>query len=196
VVAPRITVARDDRDSLLRPTDGGKVAFTYEQVLGDFTTPILTAEASRYFTVHQRTDGSGRQVVACRSQLSWAGDNTPVFERFYAGGINSIRGFEYRGVGPIIGGFNNGGDFMFLNSVEYQLPILANDSVYLVAFVDSGTVEKDFAIHDYRVSAGFGVRIQVPMLGPIPLALDFGFPIVRGPNDREQIFQFYFGLNR
>jgi outer membrane protein insertion porin family len=50
------------------------------------------------------------------------------------------------------------------------------------------------SIKDYRVTAGFGLRIVVPMLGPMPIALDFGFPINKGPRDREQIFSFWFGF--
>ena len=46
----------------------------------------------------------------------------------------------------------------------------------------------------YRVTAGFGLRIVVPMLGPVPIALDFGFPIVKGPGDKEQIFSFWLGF--
>jgi outer membrane protein insertion porin family len=194
VAAPRVTVARDDRDSLLRPTEGSLVSLTYEQLLGDFVSPIVTLQASKFFTVWQRNDGSGRQVVMLRSTASWAGDNTPVFERFFAGGINSMRGFAFRGVGVWENGFNVGGDFMWLNTIEYQLPILANDSLWLVAFVDSGTVESNVSIHDYRVAAGIGARILVPMLGQVPIALDFGFPIVRGPNDQTQIFSFYVGF--
>src|SRR5262249_31449909 len=57
----------------------------------------------------------------------------------------------------------------------------ANDQLYLVAFVDSGTVERDVAIKDYRVSAGVGLRLTVPMLGPVPIALDFGFPVLKRP---------------
>ena len=61
----------------------------------------------------------------------------------------------------------------------------------------SGTVEPRIdQIHDYRVSAGFGVRFTVPMLGPVPIALDFGFPIVKGPGDREQVFNFWLGFFR
>ena len=172
------------------------VSLTYEQLLGEFTSPIVTLEASKFFTVCQRNDGSGKQVVMLRSQVSWAGDNTPVYEKFFAGGIRSLRGFEFRGVGPIENGFNVGGKYMFLNSAEYQLPVVANDQIYLVAFLDSGTVERSFAIHDYRVSAGVGARIVVPMLGQVPIALDFGFPIVRGPNDRTQMFSFYVGFFR
>src|SRR5262245_14769664 len=188
-------IARDTRDSFLRPTEGGRVELSFEEVTGDFTFPVLSLEGNRYFTLFQRADGSGRQVLALRSQISWAGSNTPVFERFYAGGFRSLRGFAFRGVGPETNGFRVGGDFMLLNSIEYQYPIKANDQIYLVAFVDSGTVERQVEIKDYRVSAGFGVRFVVPMLGPVPIALDFGFPVVKGPGDREQVFSFWLGWN-
>ena len=49
-------------------------------------------------------------------------------------------------------------------------------------------------IKDYRVTAGFGVRIQVPMFGPVPIALDFGFPINKGPEDKKQVFSFWLGF--
>jgi outer membrane protein insertion porin family len=66
-----------------------------------------------------------------------------------------------------------------------------------VAFVDSGTVTPRIdRIDDYRVSAGFGLRFVVPMLGPVPIALDFGFPIVKGPFDNTQVFNFWMGFSR
>jgi RNA polymerase sigma factor (sigma-70 family) len=77
------------------------------------------------------------------------------------------------------------GDFMFLNSLEYQIPIMANDEFWLVAFCDSGTVESSVEIKDHGVPSGDGVRIVVPMLGPVPIALDFGFPIARGADVRR-----------
>ena len=49
---------------------------------------------------------------------------------------------------------------------------------------------------NYRVSAGFGVRFVVPMLGPVPIALDFGFPIVKAPTDQTQVFSFWLGFFR
>jgi outer membrane protein assembly complex protein YaeT len=189
-------VARDTRDSYLRPTEGGRLELAFEEVTGDFTFPVASLEGNRYFTLHQRADGSGRQVLALRSMVGYSGSHTPVFERFYAGGFRSLRGFEFRGVGPdSLTGFKLGGDFIFLNSIEYQYPIKANDQIYLVAFVDSGTVERTVEIRDYRVSAGFGIRFVVPMLGPVPIALDFGFPIVKGPGDNQQVFSFWLGWN-
>ena len=68
------------------------------------------------------------------------------------------------------------------------------DWAWLVTFLDRGTVESDVAIRDYRVSAGFGFRVAVPALGPLPLAFDFAFPINRTDTDNRQLFSFYVGL--
>jgi outer membrane protein assembly factor BamA len=187
---------RDTRDSIIRPTEGSQLDLTAEEVLGDHTFTLANAEISKFFTIWQRADGSGRHVLVVHSQVAWASDNTPVYERYFAGGFRSMRGFEFRGVGPVVNGFKVGGDFMFLNSLEWQIPILANDKFYAVTFLDSGTVESHTSIRDYRVAAGFGFRFVVPMLGQVPIAVDFGFPIVRGPNDNTQLVSFWLGFSR
>jgi outer membrane protein assembly complex protein YaeT len=189
----RASATRDSRDSYLRPTEGSNLEIGAEQVFGDYTFPLLTAEGAKFLTLYQRPDGSGRQVLALRSQLMFSTDDNPIYERFYAGGFRSLRGFEFRGVGPFVNGLNVGGTFAFLNSAEYQIPLVANDQLYLVGFVDSGTVESDVKIDNYRVTAGLGLRITVPALGPLPIALDFGVPIVKGPQDRQQVFSFWMG---
>jgi outer membrane protein assembly factor BamA len=194
LVGFRGDVTYDSRDSYLRPTEGMKINAGFEEVLGDFTYPIFTIEGNKYFTTWERADGSGKHVLAARSMLGIAGSHTPVYDRFYAGGFSSMRGFEFRGVGPNINGFMVGGDFIWLNSLEYQIPIRANDQLYIVGFLDTGTVEPTVNINDYRVAAGVGLRITVPMMGPVPIALDFGFPIVQAPTDRKQLFSFWVGF--
>ncbi len=193
VLGLRLGLNRDTRDSYLLPTSGSVIDVGAEQVLGDYQFPIGTAEYSGYFTVYQRKDGSGKHVVALRSQVAVEGGNAPVFERFYAGGFRSLRGFTFRGVGPYENFLNVGGTFAFLNTLEYQLPLLASDKLWFVTFVDHGTVERDVSIRDYRVSVGAGLRIVVPALGPLPIALDFAYPITKGPFDQKQVFSFYLG---
>jgi outer membrane protein assembly complex protein YaeT len=187
-------VTFDTRDSYLRPTEGTLINARYEEVLGDFTFPVFNIDANQYFTTWHRNDGSGRQVLALRSQAAWAGSHTPVFERFYAGGFSSMRGFEFRGVGPEINGFKVGGNFMFLNSLEYQIPLKASDNLWLVAFLDTGTVESRFDIKDYRAAVGLGLRVTIPMMGPVPIALDFGYPLSKAPGDSKQLFSFWVGF--
>ena len=158
------------------------------------TYPTVNVDFNKYWTVYQRADGSGRHVLAYHGQMAWSGPDAPVFERYFEGGFRSMRGFQFRGISPLVNDIRVGGDFMMLNSLEYQIPVKANDHLYFVAFVDSGTVESSMEIKNYRVSAGFGVRFVVPMLGPVPIALDFGFPIVKGPGDKEQVFSFWLGF--
>ncbi len=211
VLGAQVGLTRDTRDSFLRPTEGSILNLTFEEVTGTLPQsgnnivvpdspktwqafPSVNVDFNKYWTVYQRADNSGRHVLAYHGQVGWEGQDAPVFERFFAGGFRSIRGFAFRGVSPQINGINVGGDFMMLNSLEYQIPVMANDKVYFVTFVDSGTVEPNPELKDYRVSAGFGVRFVVPMLGPVPIALDFGFPIVKGPGDKEQVFSFWLGF--
>jgi outer membrane protein insertion porin family len=190
-------LTRDTRDSFLRPTEGSVLNLSFEEVTGDHTYPLANVEFNKYWTIYQRADGSGRHVLAMHNQISWAGSDTPVYDRYYAGGFQSMRGFEFRGVGPDIDGYKVGGDFMLLNSLEYQIPIKASDSIYVVGFVDSGTVETNIShITDYRVAVGVGVRFVIPILGPVPIALDLGFPIVKGPEDNSQVFSFWLGFFR
>jgi outer membrane protein insertion porin family len=196
VLAPKFALTRDTRDSLLRPTEGNMFEVAYEHVFGDFNFPVITAEDSQFFTVHERPDGSGRHVIVARGQVGWAGEDVPLFERFFAGGFRTLRGFDFRGVGPDKGGFKVGGRFMLLGSVEYQIPILQNDMVYMVAFTDFGTVESDVEIRDFRASVGVGLRLIVPMFGPVPIALDWAYPIVMKDTDERQIFSFWVGFYR
>jgi outer membrane protein insertion porin family len=188
VFAPRFSLVRDSRDSFLRPTEGSRYEFAYEQGFGDFTFPVVTIDAAHFFTVYERPDGSGRHVIQVKGQAGWAGEDTPVFEKFYAGGQRTLRGFEFRGVGPDKNGFKVGGRFTLSGSVEYQIPLVASDKLYAVVFSDFGTVEENVEIKDFRASVGAGLRLAIPMFGPAPLALDWAFPLSKKDSDDKQAF--------
>ena len=121
---------------------------------------------------------------------------TPIFERCYAGGYSSFRGFSFRGVTPREMGFRVGGTFQFLGTAEYMVPITASDSVRAVVFSDFGTVDDSTTFNNFRATAGFGVRLTIPAMGPAPLAFDFAFPILEADGDENQVFAFFVGINR
>lgn len=189
----RLGVSHDTRDSNLRPSEGHYVEAAFEQALGDFDFPKGTLEGRQYFTITQRADGSGKHILAARGELGYTGANTPVFERFFAGGFRTLRGFDFRGVSPTDLGVEVGGDFLMLTGLEYQFPFTADDAIGGALFIDAGTVERELEILDYRVAVGFGLRISIPGMGPVPLAFDFAFPIVKNASDDEQIFSFSVG---
>lgn len=193
----RVSVTHDTRDSSMMPTEGHYFDAGYEQAFNDFHYPKLDTEFRQYFTVHNRADGSGRQVLTIAGSLGWSGDDTPVFERYYAGGFQSFRGFRFRGVTPRSpSGFATGGTFQTLGTVEYRVPVTADDMINVVAFSDFGTVDDEVTLSRFRATAGFGVRVVIPAMGPVPLAFDFAFPIMSEDIDNEQVFSFYVGINR
>ena len=85
---------------------------------------------------------------------------------------------------------------LLLSGLEYYLPLTADDNVGWVFFSDMGTVERDLEITNYRVTTGFGLRVRVPGMGPVPLAFDFGFPVVKTATDDTQVFSFSVGIFR
>jgi len=189
-------VTRDTRDSYVYPTSGSVFDAGFEQVLGSYTFPVGTVEYTKFFSNKflAREDGSGKHVFGLRTQLSVAGSNAPVYERFYGGGIRSFRGFTFRGLGPFENGYATGGTFAWLNTAEYQIPIMANDKFHFVSFVDHGTVEKNVSITNYRVAVGCGLRLNIPALGPLPLAIDFAVPLNKGPYDHKQLVNISVGV--
>jgi outer membrane protein insertion porin family len=141
-----------------------------------------------------------KHVIGIRGLAGWQRpfgktDEMPLFERFYAGGPRTIRGFEYRSVGPQEDDEPIGGDAIVVGSLEYGYPIF-KDILRGIFFVDTGMVAEEFDELDlerFRISAGFGFRIKVPIF-PAPVALDFGFPLKEEPEDDHQMFSFTLGI--
>jgi outer membrane protein insertion porin family len=196
LVGLRPGITRDTRDSYIYPTSGSVLDMGFEQVLGSYTFPVATVEFTKFFSTKYlaREDGSGKHVLGIRTQISVTDENAPVFERLYGGGIRSFRGFTFRGVGPFEDGLATGGTFAFLNTIEYQIPIFASDKFHWAFFVDHGTVEQNVEIRNYRVAIGTGLRLNLPMLGPLPLAVDFAVPLNQAPTDKRQLFSISVGL--
>ena len=194
----RMTVSHDTRDMPFAPTEGHLLEFSYEQVLGTYDYPRVTADFRQYFLIHERPDSSGRHTLGFSFRTGVTGAQTPIFEHFFAGGFSTIRGFDFRGASPVVGTVTVGGEFQFLGSVEYLFPLTADDMLRGVVFVDYGTVEENIEINseNYRVAPGFGMRLFVPAMEPAPIALDFAFPIAQAPFDDEQIFSFFIGFGR
>jgi outer membrane protein insertion porin family len=192
----RLSMAHDTRDSPFLPAEGHFIQLSYEQAFGNFTYPRAKGEARQYFTLYSRADGGGRHTLALSGQVAWTDVETPIFERYYAGGFQTFRGFEFRGVSPRMFGVRVGGRWMALGTVEYMAPLMANEMIQGVVFTDFGTVENDVGFDEFRATAGLGLRVTVAAMGPAPLAFDFAFPIFKEDTDDIRIFSFYVGMTR
>lgn len=191
-----VGLTKDTTDSYLFPTEGYRLTGAVEQagaMGGDYDFTRFTVDARRYWTV-TRDVLDRKSVLAVRGRAGFLAGDAPIFERFFAGGHGSIRGFEFRGVGPRELDTALGGDFMALASAEYSFPIFGKNLTG-VLFLDTGTVEETIEVTTWRAAVGAGLRFTVPFFGPVPFALDFGVPISSDGDDEEEVFSFSIGTS-
>lgn len=197
-----LRLVNDTRDNPFLATEGYYLSGTVEQVIGSFKYARAEIDARTYYLLRERPDHTGRHVLTYQARLGFTGGNTPIYDRFYAGGFSTMRGFDFRGASPqqqVMGvgaPFEVGGTFLFLNTLEYMFPITADDMINGVVFVDHGTVNENVSLKNYRVAPGLGLRITVPAMGPAPIALDFAFPVADAQFDDKQVFTFNVGFQR
>jgi outer membrane protein assembly factor BamA len=195
-----LTVRRDTTTRGILPDRGMTTAAGVEvfgALGGDFDFQKYTLSHDQYFTL--REDLLDRKVIlALHGDVGYMTHEAPVVERYYGGGIGSIRGFAFRGVSPRAGPANDrvGGDFRVIGSAEVSFPVYGEE-LRGVFFSDAGTVEPDVRIGTIRSSVGVGVRLTIPQLHiQVPIALDFAIPITKAPEDDTQIFSFSLGFSR
>jgi outer membrane protein insertion porin family len=121
----------------------------------------------------------------------------PFYDRFYLGGLYSLRGFKYREISPREPGQDEpvGGDTYWFGSLEYSVPII--EKLRFALFYDAGNVMVkafDYKFSNYSDNWGFGLRLNLP-IGP--LRLDYGIPIHHDQySDGSGRFQFGVGYTR
>ncbi len=119
----------------------------------------------------------------------------PLYEKFYLGGINSLRGFERYSVSPrdAATGDRIGGTRMWIGTAEVRFPVMSKAGLYGVMFYDTGNsyAESDtWDVKNLRSSVGLGVRWMSPMG---PLRLEWGVNIDPEPDESKSVFDFALG---
>lgn len=161
-------------------------------------------EVKNYKKMFEFGAGKNIHVLSSRFRFGYTekygkSSTVPIFERFFVGGLGSVRGFEDRSLGPIEihngERFEIGGNFLSMFNLEYNIPI-SEKTFRAVIFYDQGNAFRsvsDFSFDELRSSVGLGLRIQLDMLGPTPISLDFAKPISSKPGDELESFSFNFG---
>jgi outer membrane protein insertion porin family len=188
----------DSRDSTLLPRSGHKfdAGVTVAGLGGDVETFTISLQGQKYWNLKWDT------ILSLNGELAfvdgWGGD-VPVFERMFLGGGRTLRGFEFRDVGPrdVAGGTDEviGGQSLGFLSVEYTVPIV--ETVRAAVFYDMGFVNAgswDPSPSDLYSDVGVGIRLKLP-ISPLPLALDYAIPVSSPDKEADQGGQFNFYLN-
>ncbi len=164
------TLRYDSRDRMFNPTEGGNhsISIEYAGLGGDIGYTKYTGEAGQYFPLFWGTVGF------IHGRAGYVEENSsgklPDYERFYLGGMNSLRGFDWRDVSSYDeNGDEIGGNKFVQMNLEYLIPLVKEAGVVGVLFFDAGNVyndDEDLDLGLTRESAGFGFRWYSPM-GPI-----------------------------
>lgn len=185
----RLWVGLDKTDSRFRPSKGYNFDAGYEQVLGDHTYGLLTATQRWYKTLYEDL-AEHKTILETKLFGGTVVGSAPMYDRFYGGGIGSIRGFRYRGISPR--GENDdpiGSDWMAQASAEVAIP-LGSETFSWLLFTDAGLFESG----PVRTSVGTGIQILIPQIfGPVPMRFELGAPITKDDDDETQAFSFSVG---
>jgi outer membrane protein insertion porin family len=187
--------ARDSRDSLIRTTSGTVSRISSEVAVGDLQYYRLGYAQSLYFPVTASTNMYFKADFGYAS--GYGGKPLPFFKNYYAGGADSVRGYNTFSLGPKdVFGNAVGGNRRIIGTAEYQFPMpgaTKEQGLRLAWFLDGGQVwgpGEDVNFSDFRYSAGLALSWASPFG---PLRLSVGFPLNAKEGDNIQRLQFTFG---
>lgn len=179
------SISRDTRNDAFYPTDGSYFSYYLELaggVLGGDNYYIKSIiDGSKYFLLpwtHSLSFHGQYGFVT-----GYSGKTVPIYERFFLGGMYSLRGFKTRSIAPTdpVTGDVLGGSKELYGNVEYLFPLIKEAGVRGVVFFDVGNAYNGgFMPPEFRYSTGVGIRWYSPMG---PLRLEWGKNL--NPKDGE-----------
>jgi outer membrane protein insertion porin family len=193
--------SKDSRDSIIYPTRGLNQRYGLEVGLPGADLKYYRATLKEQWLTPITRDTS----LSLSGQLGYGngygGMPLPFFKNFFAGGVDSVRGYFTSSLGPhaidIVGNtLNLGGNKLITGSAEYLFPMpgMKNDKSFrLSTFVDAGNVYgpgQGFDVGQLRYSAGVALSWYSPMG---PLKFSYAVPFHTQPLDNIERLQFQLG---
>jgi outer membrane protein insertion porin family len=183
----RVSLSRNSTDSPFFPTQGSKTSYSFEFAGGPLGGEIDFQEHVLSHSYYQKMPGGFamhlRGFFGLLHGLDSA-DDVPDWERYRLGGNRRypLRGYRDLEVVPRGNPSFIGGRYFTIFNTELLYPV--TNTIQLLSFVDMGDVWNSFQEADFahmRKGAGFGIRVEVPMMGTIGFDYGYGFDRLGGP---------------
>jgi outer membrane protein insertion porin family len=189
-----LSVTRDSTDDAMFPSTGSKNSVSVEHtggiLLGDVSYTRYGMTSAWFLPLPLDT------VLGARGKIGYMqpneGKEVPIFERYYLGGISSLRGLREVGPRDPLTGDVIGGLTMLNFNIEYIFPLIKNAGMKGLVFFDTGNSwESGYYLNDMRKTAGVGVRWYSP-IGP--LRLEWGYVLDRKEGESASRWEFTIGM--
>ncbi|MBN2331521.1 MAG: outer membrane protein assembly factor BamA [Deltaproteobacteria bacterium] len=190
-----LSLIRDKRDNYFFPRRGYRLKGTAVLAGGplgfDNQYYKFILEAHKFFPLHWDSALHLRSILGYAD--GYGGEDLPLYERFYVGGMNSVRGFDFGEAGPedrlgdVIGGTKE-----LILGVEWIFPLVKSMGLNGLIFYDAGKAYDDNEMYDFdlRHSVGFGIRWKSPMG---PLRIEWGFNLSPEDDEKDHVWDFSVG---
>lgn len=194
-VAPGLV--RNTINNPLNPTKGSRQVLSYEfaGLGGDQKFNLFEARNSWFYPLIQAEWGD--IIVSNRTAFGYGSSRSdepfPLFKRYFPGGINSVRGYRNRRLGPRQNNHEYGGSKQLVNNAEIIFPLINSAGFKGVVFYDMGQAFDDNApieVSELRLAWGYGIRWASP-LGPI--RVEIGYPVSPRDGEKSPVTLFSFG---
>lgn len=195
-VTPQLV--RNTIDNPLDPSSGSRQTVSFETAGLGGDQKFWLGQASNSFYVPLVKGSFGNLVFAQRTRIGYGkafdGEPFPLFKRFFPGGINSVRGFDSRELGPKDEEGNEfGGNKQLVGNFELIFPLVPSVGISGVTFYDIGNAfddEDPIDFADLRQAIGWGIRWRSPIA---PIRVEFGYPLDKEEGDKSFVTNFSFG---
>ena len=199
-----VEFARDTRDNVWDPTRGSKASLGVDLTGGPLLGDVNYYKPSLTYTYNLKVFSIDDYpfVFAVSNKAGYGAGfgktpKLPVYERYFLGGADTIRGYSNNGqIGPM-----DGGKVYDILNLEFHFPLAREKKRTIVQwafFLDVGNSWDRFdnfstrtgtGTNDMKVGAGFGIRFTTPAF---PIRLDWGYGFNHKPG--EQLSDIYFTL--
>ncbi|MCM8807015.1 MAG: outer membrane protein assembly factor BamA [Candidatus Omnitrophica bacterium] len=172
-------------DSERFPKKGDKLRFAieYAGIGGDLNFMKTTIENHYYYPFKNI-------IFHSKTLAGYIDRDVPLYERFFGGGIGTVRGYIERGLGPKEYGYNVGGNVIFAQNFEILYP-LYQDIFYGILFFDIGNVFKDWSsIDELKKGIGIGIKVNYPFF---PIEIYYGYGLDAEPGEKKG--RFHIGIS-
>ncbi|HIJ90514.1 MAG: outer membrane protein assembly factor BamA [Desulfobulbaceae bacterium] len=196
----RVGLSKDTRNKLADASKGWLTTYSIKQaggpLGGDSAFTKYEATSGWYYPLWWET------TFHLKGSIGYVVENEekklPVYEKFYLGGLNTIRGFDSGKVSPLESNADGtysriGGEKMWYGNVEWIFPIVKEIGLKGLVFFDLGNVYTDsqtWDVADLRYSTGLGFRWLSPMG---PLRLEWGYNLDPKEGEKQGVWDFSIG---